>query len=231
MDSFRMMEKVAEVAPEKYKFIVEGASEIKDGPFREEAIEELDHILKQAAFDWKNFGSTSLHNGISLSKGIAATALGGIGLALAGDAYDATRRAVSKTRNYKRMLASNPDLKEKPAAQVQSIFSTLHRFNPEFSSDPAVAGSFVRQHVELALGESGVGVGLDTAKSLVDSRKSLNESRRLQAPKLIDLEQEALAKHKLRSGTNKDISDVVKAQHDINRDNDKNNGGRHRGTP
>lgn len=198
MDGTQLMEKVAELAPDKYDFIVQGIAEIKDGPFRDEAMEEQDAIIKQAQLNWEQVGSSAMRGGLSLSKGIAATALGGIGLALAGDAYDATRRAVHKTRNYKRMLASNPDLREKPATQVQSIFSTLHRFNPEFSADPAVAGSFVRQHVELALGENGVGVGLDTAKSLVDSRKSLNEGRRLQTPKLLDLEHDSLSKDKIR---------------------------------
>lgn len=197
MDSKLLMDKVAEVAPEKFEFLVKTASEIKQSPFREEFVAEFEGLLKKAQMDWGGIAGKLRGGAESLGKGVVTTALGGIGLALAGDAYDATRRAIFKTRNYKKMLAANPDLKDKPAAQVQSIFSTLHRFNPEFSADPVVAGSFVRNHVTFA----GEGVGLDSLKSLVDARKGLNESRRLQAPKLIDLpdrEMDILQKAKLR---------------------------------
>lgn len=179
MDSSELMEKVAEVAPKEHDFIVKTAAEVKDSPFCEEIVEEFDSILKKAAMDYRGMASALGQGAASLGKGVAVTALGGVALSLAGDASDAIRRGITKTRNYKRMLASNPDLKEKPAVQVQAIFSTLHRFNPDFSADPVVSGSFVRNHVDIAQGEHGVGaVGLDALKSIVDARKGLNESRR-----------------------------------------------------
>ncbi len=176
MDGKQLMEKVAEIAPKEYDFIMKTASEIQESPFHEEIVGELDGIIKKAAM---GFGGMVGQGAINLGMGVAATALGGVALMLAGDATDSLRRGITKTRNYKRMLSSNPDLKEKPANQVQAIFSTLHRFNPDFSGDPVVAGSFVRQHVDLAQGEEGSGaVGLDALKSIVDARKGLNESRR-----------------------------------------------------
>jgi hypothetical protein len=173
MDSMTMMEKVAEVAPEKYDFMVKTAAEVRESPFRDEIVEELDGILKKAGTGWDSF----MGGAKTMGLGVLGTAAGGIGLALAGDLYDATRRGITKGRDYKRMLASNPDLKEKPSAQVQAIFSTLHRFNPDFASDPVVSGSFVRNHVDLA-GEGAGAVGLDSLKNLVDARKNLGESKK-----------------------------------------------------
>jgi hypothetical protein len=203
MNSTQLMQKVAEVAPEKYDFITKTAAEIKEGPFVEEIVAELDGIMKRAALDWKSLGTTAGHGAMELGKGIAATAIGGIGLALAGDMYDAARRGITKTRDYKKMMAANQDLHEKPSIQVQSIFSTLHRFNPDFAGDPMVAGSFVRNHVDLA-GNGPGSVGLDTLKPLVDARKGLLESRRLQSPGKFferpqkDKEHLSLEKDKLR---------------------------------
>lgn len=216
MDGTQLMQKVAEVAPEKYDFIMRTREEVSESPFRDEILGDFDGIIKQAAFAagtaMKSFGKSVGGGALSVGKGVALTAMSGIGLALAGDAYDAIRRGITKTRNYKGMLASNPDLKDKPAHQVQAIFSTLHRFNPDFASDPVVSGSFVRQHVELAQGEEGSGaVGLDALKSLVDARKGLTESRRIQAPKMFELEDKELArlqKGKLQAETWKAHSDV-----------------------
>lgn len=187
MDSNQLMEKVAEVAPEKYDFIMKTAAEVKESPFRDEILEGLDGILKRAsdgyakikhAFPMPTGGRPGLGT-LAGNVGLAGlgTLAGGIGLALAGDATDWIRRGLTKSRDYKRMLASNPDLKEKPANQVQAIFSTLHRFNPDFASDPVVSGSFVRNHVDLA-GEGAGAVGLDSMKNLVDARKNLHESKR-----------------------------------------------------
>ena len=184
MNSTQLMEKVAEVAPEKYDFIVKTAAEVRESPFRDEIVGELDGIFKKAS---TGFGDTLKNFGGAVGAGIATTVAGGIGLALAGDAYDAIRRGITKSRNYKRMLAANPDLKDKPATQVQTIFSTLHRFNPEFSGDPAVAGSFVRNHVDLAAEGAGA-VGIDTAKALVDSHKNLTEVRSKQFPQMAKLD-------------------------------------------
>lgn len=196
MDGTELMKKVAEVAPEKYDFIVKTASEVRSSPFRDEIVTELDGIIKKAAMSSGEMGGMLGRGVLSFGAGVAAHAMGGVALALAGDAVDSLRRGITKTRNYKRMLAANPDLRDKPAAEVQAIFSTLHRFNPDFSGDPLVAGSFVRNHADL-----GAGIGLESLKSLVDSRKGLNESRRFQSfkmPELPNPERERLEMNKLR---------------------------------
>lgn len=196
MDSTQLMEKVAELAPDKYDFLVKTAAEVRTSPFNEEIVAELDGIMKKAGVNWQGLQSSVGRGAAGLGMGIATTALGGIGLALAGDMYDAARRGITKTRDYKRMMAANPDLKDKPAAEIQTIFSTLHRLNPDFAGDAYVAGSFVRDHSEMASG-----VRLEGLKQLVDARKGLTESRRLPSPKFTELpdnEMRGLQKGKLQ---------------------------------
>lgn len=199
MTQEELMQKVAQVAPEKYEFLLSSADEISSSPFKEELSSEIDGVFKQAAIAWDRVSQGAY----DMSKGLALATAAHVGMSLAGDLVDASKRALFKTRNYKKMMALNPDLRERSANQVQSIFSTLHRFNPDFSADPVVAGSFVRQHVDLA-GEGPGQVHMDSLKLLVDARKGLNESRRLQTPKLFefpgkeDPEMAALQKEKLR---------------------------------
>jgi hypothetical protein len=80
-------------------------------------------------------------------KGVAGAAA--VGLAALGvqKLYD----AATKTRDFKSMLDQNPDLVERHSENPQmfnQMFSTLRTFNPAFSKDPIVAGSYMRQMVE-----------------------------------------------------------------------------------
>jgi hypothetical protein len=92
--------------------------------------------------------------------------------------YDALRRGITKNLHYKTMLKENPDLREHTAKDVQRVFSTLHRFNPEFSADPMVAGSFVRNNLSLAGSDQGT-VDMHTLINLVGARKNLADIKKL----------------------------------------------------
>jgi hypothetical protein len=74
------------------------------------------------------------------------------------------------------MLRENPDLQKHPmgAKAVQGVFSTLHRFNPEFAGDPLVAGTFVRNHLESADPKR---IDIGTLTNLVSARKNLGDVR------------------------------------------------------
>jgi hypothetical protein len=83
----------------------------------------------------------------STLKGVLGA--GAVGLAALGvqKAFD----AATKSRDFKSMLAANPDLAEKHQENPQlfnQMFSTLRTFNPAFSRDPVVAGAYMRQMVE-----------------------------------------------------------------------------------
>lgn len=170
-----VFEKIAEVNPEAYQRLVEAGPEVKDSEFNDEIIEDLTGIIKKAA-GWGTFGST-------VGLGMASHIGTGIASSLAGDLYDSLKRGITKTRNYRSMLSENPDLQKHPmgAKAVQGVFSTLHRFNPEFAGDPLVAGTFVRNHLESA-DPKRIDIGALTG--LTGARKNLSDvkSKAMGAP-------------------------------------------------
>jgi hypothetical protein len=171
MHTEQLMEKIAEVAPEQLSFLVKSADEVKSSPFRDEILLELDGIVKHAGMG----GAMAGRFGNAMA-GIGASVGAGIAYSLAGDLYDAARRGITKSRNYKNMMQDNPDLENLPAKNVQQAFSALHRFNPEFASDPTVAGSFVRRQATLEEFDPQM------LTQLVGARKNLVDTKKLPIP-------------------------------------------------
>ena len=85
--------------------------------------------------------------------------------------YDSIKRGLTKSRNYKKMLKANDDLSGSDPS-VKANFETLHRFNPEYSADPNVAGGYVRHAKQFP---SDIGM----VHGLVSSRKAIRDSRAL----------------------------------------------------
>jgi hypothetical protein len=162
-----LMQKVAQVAPEKYDFFIKTAAEVRESPFRDEILAELDHIIKTAN---QPFMQSAWGNA---AKGIGAAVGTSIAVSVAGDMFDSLKRGITKSRNYKAMMKGNPDLAEEDAKQVQSAFATLHRFNPEFSSDPNVSGAFVKKQIGLT------GFDPQMLTTLVGARKNLSDIKKL----------------------------------------------------
>ncbi len=186
------MQKMAEVAPQHYNFLLKTAEEIKTSPFKEEIIAEFDGLLKTAASYPRAglgrvvdkglhaagnlMGSAPVRGLAGVGAAVGAAAVGGIAMALAGDMYEAAKRGLTKTRNYKAMMAANPNLRELPAKDVQKAFSVLHRFNPEFSNEPTVAGAWVKR--QAMFGEDGF-ANVQELKGLIDTRKGVADAKRL----------------------------------------------------
>lgn len=143
-----LMTKVSQVAPKEYAYITKMAGIIAEGPFRDEVVGQLDTIVKKAnAMNMAPSMGARFGNAMA---GIGIAAGTGIAVSLAGDMFEATKRGVTKTINYRRMMKSNPDLAKLDANEVQRAFSTLHRFNSDFSGDPMVAGAYVRKASQFA---------------------------------------------------------------------------------
>lgn len=237
MNSTELMQKVAEVEPDKYHFIVNAARELVDSPFRDEVVEKMDRLMEKAASlssRWVQFANESPKAAEELQKeandmgkwtqfaqrnpfaakalgavgggaaGVAGAALAGIAYSLAGDMYDSVKRGLTKSRDYKNMMQDNPDLKQLDPRQVQRAFSVLHKFNPEFASDPIVAGSFVRR---AATFEGDVGFTAPRElKELIDARKSLGDIRKLpNVPQTPDNRLRALQRKKTELDINEQI--------------------------
>ena len=193
MNSSALMQKVAEVAPKEYNFILKTAEEVRLSPFRDEIVRELQSSIEKAAGIPETIGR-------SLAIGVPAMIIGGVAATLAGDMYDSVKRGLTKTRNYKKMLAANQDLSSEDPA-VKANFETLHRFNPEYSADPNVAGGYVRHARQFP---SDIGM----VHGLVSSRKAIRDSRSIRTMPLpfdnyVDEEMRdaELKKHKAQTST------------------------------
>ena len=80
------------------------------------------------------------------------------------------------------MLGANPTLRVKGNLPfVKRHFNTLHKFNPEYASDPHVAGSYIKSNIDLESDDIGA------IHSLVQARKHIMDARRMpQAPGGLD---------------------------------------------
>lgn len=217
MNPAQMMKKVAEVSPNKHSFFVKAASEIGKGPFADEVRTEVEGIMKKAMAAVANPSFLQRAGGFAgqMGSAVGTAVAGGIAIALAGDMYGAAKRGLTKSRNYKAMLESNPDLREAPADRVQRAFSTLHRLNLEFSGDPTVAGAYVRREVQHDLHQWNP----QEMKTLIDSHKTLNDMGRLpnfDPRSLGDPQMRNLQLEKLRQDTDSDFQfEKNRPQHDL----------------
>lgn len=163
-----MMQKVAEVAPDTYQFLIDTSPAIRTSPFAEEILEEMDGIIKHA----ESIGSPLRRISGDLGKQLAVNVGGGIAMALAGDMYAAVKRGLTKSRYYRNMLDENPDLKKMPARDVQNAFNILHQYSPEYASNATVAGSFVRQQAQFPQFDTKqLGELVGANKNITDTKK------------------------------------------------------------
>lgn len=116
-------------------------------------LEEVEEKLEKVGFDLSSITGT-LGNLAGKAKPYASAAglgaAGIIGSSLVNDMYASARTAVTRNRNYEKMLHADPELKEYPAEKVKAYFNTLHeKGGPEMSGDPLIASAFVKQQLEL----------------------------------------------------------------------------------
>lgn len=107
----------------------------------------------------------------SIGAGIAAS----LGTAVATDLYDAAKRGLTKSRNFKRIMQHDPTLKDAvPGSDKKTIkntFDMLHRYAPDFTADPVLGASILRAAFETPGHEE------DQIQKLLGSRKNLADIR------------------------------------------------------
>lgn len=85
--------------------------------------------------------------------GAGAAAFAGLAGA-AGKLYD----AATKARDFSNMLEANPDLHEhlqQDPAGFNRLFTSMRKFSPDFTKDPLVAGTLMRQGMDTPLETRG----------------------------------------------------------------------------
>ena len=161
-----LLEKLAsegKLTPEQVERIGRNVAEFKkaaeeDPKFRAEAKEKLagffDHI------NWKATAGT-----MAAAAGIQA------GSNVINDVYQNVKGSVAKARNYKDMINANPELSRMNSREVQRHFSTLHKFNPDYASDPNVAGQYIQDSIQMER------TPLEQVNALVKSRSDMAKAR------------------------------------------------------
>ena len=126
---------------------------------------------------------TELTMGQALARGAgqallpAAVTAGAAGIATGTSVgIGAIRDRFSKARDYKAMMQAHPSLSDKDPGQTQLYFNSLRRMAPTLSKDPLVAGSFVRNMMDLQP-EAGPAVPIATAKTLTEAQKAIIQAK------------------------------------------------------
>ena len=105
----------------------------------------------------------------------AGLAVAGIGTAVS-KGYGALKERFTKPRDYKAMMEANPSLKKEPAKKVQMLYNSLRSMAPSMSKDPLIAGSFVRNTLEMSP-ESGPSIAPQTVKTLAESQRNISDAK------------------------------------------------------
>lgn len=116
-----------------------------------------DYLRTKTASPWNQLplpGMARAVSGISGKEvgknlGIGALQAAG-GLTIMGIAGAAQRvmQSISKKRHFDTMMENNPDLEEQRQTdpmRFNAHYSSLRRLNPEFASDPILAGTYLRK--------------------------------------------------------------------------------------
>lgn len=118
----------------------------------------------------------SMSAGFKQGLGLAGAGIAGmVGTALVNDMYSAAKSALTKGRNFERMIQAEPELKQYPADKVKAYFNTLHeKGGPEMSGDPVLASAFVKQQLDF----HGSSI-IDQVNKIVGIRSELGKSKGL----------------------------------------------------
>ena len=218
MDGGYLTKEQADEAEKRAEAFVE---EVYKSPelFRQ-AVEKLavapEEIVEAGRPFWERYKDTI---GGSLAGVLAAATISG-GLGLGANfgihGFKALKSKLDKARGYKAMLEENPNLKELDPDLTQKAFSTLHRFNPAYASDPFVAGQFVRTVTEqerMDLGALNNIVKSHSEMSRSGGRGAVDFFSGITGGAMVDPLQAEINRMKLRLGP----MQLEKAEHEKNR--------------
>ena len=84
---------------------------------------------------------TPIQQGLAgLGKAIAAP----VATALAFEGIDVLRSKLTSGRNFRKMIANNPELKSEDPKKVKMAFNTIQRLNPGYAADPGISGAYAK---------------------------------------------------------------------------------------
>lgn len=113
-------------------------------------IDEFLELKKTAFLGAGALGSFGKNIGRNVAIG-GAMAAGGAGVAGLGAAAGKIFNAITKKRDFDKMLEANPHLRpalERDPDGFNGMFTSLRSMSPEFTRDPMVAGAFMNDAME-----------------------------------------------------------------------------------
>lgn len=115
-------------------------------------------------------GQAAIGVAASIGVGVAAS----LGSAIAADLFDTAKRGLTKARDLRRIMASNPKLREEvnDPERLKPAFNALHHYAPDLMKDPLVGGSLLKSLANQAPGNEHVLI-----RDLIGSRKNLVDIR------------------------------------------------------
>lgn len=91
---------------------------------------------------------------VGAGTALAATAVGGAALGAS-----AIHRAATKSRDFRNMMELNPDLRtfhEQDPKMFNQLYTSLHRANHAYASDPIIAGTYMRKMMDNPMTAGGI---------------------------------------------------------------------------
>lgn len=134
-------------------------------------INPVDDFLKEAG--WLDTMRKAV--GEAIPGAVAAAGIAVMGTA-ASKGFGMVKERFTKVRDYSNMLKANPMLRQQDAGSVQMVYNSLRKTAPSLAADPLIAGSFVRNTLELSP-ESGPGVPLQSAKLLAETQRNITQGK------------------------------------------------------
>lgn len=159
-----LMEKVAEAIVHLEETDKQAATEL---------LGEIDAIVNYASVKTASAAPSTLLQSAKSGALVVGGMLGaGLAAAVATDLYDAAKRGLTKSTNFKRVMEANPDLRKSvDKDRLRQSFDAVHRYAPEMTADPLVGGAILKSVAELPGNE------FTSIKAVIDARKSLQEAK------------------------------------------------------
>lgn len=118
----------------------------------------LETKVAAPAGDFARTMARSAMNPQALGQAAGAGAMAA-GLGLAGGAAAKIVGAITKNRDFRKMMEFAPDLEQERSenpSRFNQQYSSLRRFNPSFAGDPVIASNYMRQMSQNPLAAGGV---------------------------------------------------------------------------
>ncbi len=135
---------------------------------------EYDEKVKTsaAASHAPTFGQRVGGNFVDVGARVPAILAANFLTSVATDIYSLAKGALSKSSNYKAILAQNPALADRfSPTDLKRSFATLHRFAPEFTADPTLGGHLLSAMAETPENQMNI------IKTLLDSRQKFLDAK------------------------------------------------------